>query len=372
MNPKIIGPAVGAVAAIIVVFFAYGNPDTENASGTIPAPDGPGGAGTAGTGIMVTDGEKHLVPLDKIVGGGPPPDGIPSVDDPAFAAAQDAGFVSDSDLVIGLSINGDARAYPLFILVWHEIVNDRVGGVPVAVTYCPLCFTSQVFERVLDGEEAEFGTSGKLYNSNLVMYDRLTGTYWSQALGAAIKGELTGSMLETIPFDVISWGDWRRLYPDTVVMTTDTGHPRPYGADPYGGYYTDSSIMFPVENDDQRMHPKEIILGFGIGGAYKAYRQSDIEAAGAINDRIGDREVLLVSFHDGNSRAFERTAGGQILSFESTGESLTDSQTGSRWNYEGLAVSGSLEGRQLERLAFSPGFWFEWVAFHPDTEVYEP
>jgi len=370
VSPRIIGPAVGAAAAAVaVVFFVYGIQDTEGGSGAVPDPDG---AGAAGAEIMMTGGERHVVPLDKIVDGGPPPDGIPSIDDPAFAAAQGADFVSDSDLVIGLVINGDARAYPLSILVWHEIVNDRVGGVPVAVTYCPLCFTSQVFERLPGGQEAEFGTSGKLYNSNLVMYDRLTGTYWSQALGTAIRGELAGSVLEMVPFDVISWGDWKRLYPDTVVLTTDTGHLRPYGTDPYGGYYADPGVMFPVENDDRRMHPKEIILGFGAGGAYKAYRQSDVEAAGSVNDRIGGRAVLLVSFHDGNARAFDRTADGQALSFESAGGFLTDSQTGSRWNYEGVAVSGSLEGRQLERLALSPGFWFEWVAFHPDTEVYEP
>lgn len=370
MSPRIIGPAVGVVAAVMTIaFFLHAAQDTGGVSGTVPAP---GGAGTAGTEIMTTNGEKHTVPLSKIVGGGPPPDGIPSIDDPAFAAAHEADFVSDSDLVIGLNIDGDARAYPLFILVWHEIVNDRVGGTPVAVTYCPLCFTSQVFERLPGGREAEFGTSGRLYNSNLVMYDRLTGTYWSQALGTAIKGELAGSVLDTVPFDVISWGDWKRLYPDTVVLSTDTGHLRPYGTDPYGSYYTDSTIMFPVENDDQRMHPKEIILGFDIGGTYKAYRQDDIESAGAVNDMVGDRAVLLVSFHDGNSRAFDRTSDGQTLSFESMGGFLTDSETGSRWNYEGVAVSGSLEGQQLERLALSPGFWFEWIAFHPETEVYEP
>ena len=111
--------------------------------------------------------------------------------------------MSDSDTVIGLEINGDARAYPLFILVWHEIVNDKVGGTPVSVTYCHLCYTHQVFERVINDQEVEFGTSGKLYNSNLLMYDRLTDSYWSQALGLAVKGELTGYQLDLVPFDVI-------------------------------------------------------------------------------------------------------------------------------------------------------------------------
>jgi len=196
--------------------------------------------------IFVTNGEKHIVPLDKIKSGGPPPDGIPSIDDPKFTEADNENHVADSDIVLGLEINGEAKAYPLSILVWHEIVNDNVGGVPVAVTYCPLCFTNQVFERVLDGQSVEFGTSGKLYNSNLVMYDRMTGTYWSQGLGLAIKGELTGQSLNIIPFDVITWGDWKKLHPDTVVLTTNTGHIRAYGVDPYGDYYTDPRILFPV------------------------------------------------------------------------------------------------------------------------------
>ena len=154
--------------------------------------------------MMETNGVKHLIPLDKIKGGGPPKDGIPSVDNPVFVNAEDANFMSDSDTVIGLDINGETKAYPLFILVWHEIVNDIVSDTPVSVTYCPLCYTNQVFERIIDGKTVEFGTSGKLYNSNLLMYDRLTESYWSQALGMAVKGELTGYELDLVPFDVIT------------------------------------------------------------------------------------------------------------------------------------------------------------------------
>ena len=155
--------------------------------------------------IMETDGQKHIISLDKIKSGGPPKDGIPSIDFPKFAEVSDSQFVSDSDVVIGLEINGDTRAYPLFILVWHEIVNDNVGGVPVAITYCPLCYTNQVFERIIQGNEVEFGTSGKLFQSNLLMYDRWTDSYWSQGLGMAVTGELSGIKLKTIPFDVITW-----------------------------------------------------------------------------------------------------------------------------------------------------------------------
>ena len=320
--------------------------------------------------IMETNGLKHVIPLDKIKSGGPPKDGIPSIDDPKFAEVQGSQFVRDSDVVIGLEINGDARAYPLFILVWHEIVNDNVGGVPVAVTYCPLCYTNQVFERVINGQEVEFGTSGKLYNSNLLMYDRLTDSYWSQGLGYAVTGDLTGTALKILPFDVITWGDWKKLHPDTVVLTTDTGHLRSYATDPYGDYYTDPRIIFPVDNMDDRMHPKEIILGFFEEGIYKAYKQNDVETFTVINDDIGNTSLMLMSLFSQNSRAFDRNLDDQVLEFEFVDGKILDTKTQSEWNYDGLAISGLLEGSQLTRLPMSPGFWFEWVAFHPETEVW--
>ena len=320
--------------------------------------------------MMETNGVKHLIPLDKIKGGGPPKDGIPSIDNPIFANAQDANFMSDSDTVIGLDIDGEKKAYPLFILVWHEIVNDKISGIPVSVTYCPLCYTNQVFERKINGLEVEFGTSGKLYNSNLLMYDRLTESYWSQALGIAVKGELSGYQLDLIPFDVITWGDWKKLHPDTLVLTTDTGHIRSYATDPYGKYYTEPRIMFPVEHSDDRMNTKEIIIGFNQDGIYKAYKQNDIESQILINDSIGNMPVMLVSLYSENSRAFERVIDKQILDFQYLDGKIIDIQTNSEWNYDGLAISGQFVGEQLKRLPIEPGFWFEWVAFHPQTLVY--
>ncbi len=365
LNPKHIVLMAGTGIAVIVIvaiisstqFFSSGD---ENVIITQIADDG----------IMTTNGQKHIIPLEKIKSGGPPKDGIPSIDTPEFTEASQEYHVSDSDTVLGLEINGDVRAYPLSILVWHEIVNDNVGGVPVAVTYCPLCFTNQVFERVIDGQEVEFGTSGKLYNSNLVMYDRLTNSYWSQALGKAIVGELTGYELSTIPFDVIRWGDWKSLHPDSVVLTTNTGHIRAYGVDPYGNYYTETRILFPVENTDDRMHPKEIILGFNDGDVYKAYKQQDVESAVIINDQINNNPIFLVSLYPENARAFERTVDGKVLEFFFKDESIIDKETNSEWNYDGVAISGALVGTELNRIPFNPGFWFEWIAFHPDTDVY--
>ncbi len=321
--------------------------------------------------IMVTNGVKHIVSLDKIRSGGPPKDGIPSIDNPKFVKTNEAEFVSDNDVVIGLEINGETKAYPLSILVWHEIVNDNVGGTPVAVTYCPLCFTNQVFERIINGQEVEFGTSGKLYNSNLVMYDRLTESYWSQAIGLAIKGELTGTQLNRVPFDVMYWSDWKTFYPDTLVLTRDTGNARPYGSNPYSDYFKDPRVLFPLDNRDERIPLKELVLGFEFNDFSKAYRLLDVESKKIINDKVGNKEILIVSTVPFMGRAFERTVGEQSLEFEWSENVIKDKQTQSTWDLEGKAISGPLEGKQLKRIAYDPGFWFEWAAFHPETEIYD-
>ncbi len=325
---------------------------------------------------------NHIVPFDQIVSGGPPPDGIPSIDNPKFVNVQDAGnFMSDSDLVLGININGDIRAYPLLILVWHEIVNDKVGGVPVAVTYCPLCFTNQVFNSTTIGynRALQFGTSGKLYNSNLVMYDRTSKSLWSQALGQSIVGKYAGLKLQRIPFDISYWKDWKRLYPNSKILSKDTGFSRPYGADPYGDYYTSNQLYFPVSNHDNRLGLKEKIVGLdntdGIGKVqYKAYKLQQIETQKVINDDIGGKPVTLFSLHPAMVRVYDRMVieGGKILEFEysNSNNKITDKQTGTEWNFDGQAVNGTLKGTHLTRLPFDEGFWFEWVAFHPETALY--
>jgi hypothetical protein len=314
-------------------------------------------------------GTKAIVPLDQIVSGGPPRDGIPSIDSPKFVSAEDAGL-QDSDLVLGLNINGDIRAYPLNILVWHEIVNDEVGGTPVAVTYCPLCFTNQVFHRTIDNQTVEFGTSGKLYNSNLVMYDRTSESLWSQALSQAIVGEHAGKKLERIPFDVAFWREWKALYPESKVLSQDTGFGRPYGVDPYGNYYTDPNILFPVSHRDDRLGPKEIVVGLENEGSYRAYPIQQIEDNHLINDEIGDRKIVLMSFYPFMARPYDRSVDGLVLDFEYDGGKVIDTQTSSIWNFEGEAIEGEMKGKQLVRLPFDEGFWFEWVAFHPETSLH--
>ena len=328
---------------------------------------------------------KHTVPLDKIVSGGPPQDGIPSIDNPKFQSVQEVDeILEDSELVLGLNINGDIRAYPLQILVWHEIVNDVVGGKPVAITYCPLCFTNQVFSRTLNDDSiVEFGTSGKLYNSNLVMYDRKSNSLWSQALGEGIVGDYSGVKLERIPFDIAYWKEWKKLYPESKVLTRDTGTVRPYGADPYGDYYTNDLILFPVANDDKRLGLKEIIVGLENKNQYKAYKLQDIETDKVINDVIGDdKKIALVSLEPFMVRVFDRVIdsdnndeGNKIivvdLFYNQANNTLIDKVTNSELNFEGKFIKGQLQDKQLKRLPMDQGFWFEWAAFHPETEVYQ-
>jgi Protein of unknown function (DUF3179) len=331
--------------------------------------------------VTAEEKEKSIVPLDQIVSGGPPPDGIPSIDNPKFISVQEASkFLEDSELVLGLNINGDIRAYPLQILVWHEIVNDEVGGVPVAVTYCPLCFTNQVFNRTIDDdvqEVVEFGTSGKLYNSNLVMYDRTSKSLWSQALAEGIVGKHAGTKLERVPFDIAYWKEWKQLYPDSKVLSRDTGSNRPYGADPYGDYYTNSDILFPVLNRDNRLGLKEIVVGFENKEQHKAYKLQEIENKKVINDQVNGKPIALFSLYPFMIRGYDPIVvedGEQKIelqfNYNAENNKFIDKQTGSVWNFEGKAISGQMKGKQLTRLPFDEGFWFEWVAFHPKTEIY--
>jgi hypothetical protein len=361
---------VGIILSVIIVIPTI---NTNPTSITITA----GGNTNSAASATAEEKEKSIVPLDQIVSGGPPPDGIPSIDNPKFISVQEASkFLEDSELVLGLNINGDIRAYPLQILVWHEIVNDEIGSIPVAVTYCPLCFTNQVFNRTIDdGQEVvEFGTSGKLYNSNLVMYDRTSKSLWSQAMAEGIVGKYAGTKLERVPFDVAYWKEWKQIYPESKILSRDTGSNRPYGVDPYGDYYTNSDVLFPVSNKDNRLGLKEIVVGFENKGQYKAYKLQEIENKKVINDQVNGKPIALFSLHPFMVRAYDRIVedGELTLEFEYDADNnrIIDKQTGSEWNFEGMAIDGQMKGKQLTRLPYDEGFWFEWIGFHPKTGLY--
>jgi Protein of unknown function (DUF3179) len=378
LNKKVISIAALSVVGVLVVVLIVVpmiNPNSISIANSRPNPNtNTNNINSAPTPVGEEE-ENSIVPLDQIISGGPPPDGIPSINNPKFISVQEADRnLEDSELVLGLNIDGDVRAYPLQIMVWHEIVNDKVGNTPVAVTYCPLCFTNQVFNRtMIDGKILEFGTSGKLYNNNLVMYDRTTQSLWNQAMAQGIVGKFAGIKLERIPFDVSYWKEWKQLYPESKVLSTDTGSSRPYGADPYGDYYTNGDILFPVSGGDDRLGLKEIVIGFENEGQHKAYKLQEIEDKKVINDRVNGKPVVLFSLYPFMVRSYDPVVDGQILEFNYNIKDVNfvDKQTSSLWNFEGKAISGQMKGKQLTRLPFDEGFWFEWVAFHPETELYQ-
>lgn len=288
--------------------------------------------------IMITDGVKHSIPLDKIIGGGPPKDGIPSIDNPKFINISEASDeFADEEPGIAVSLNGIDRFYPFQILVWHEIVNDTFAGQRVLVTYCPLCLSGIVFDPVVNGERVEFGTSGKLWNSNLIMYDRKTDSLWSQILGEAVLGELTGTQLKVLESDQMRFGAWKKLNPNGQVLSKDTGATRFYGRDPYGDYYSSPGIFFNVDNRDDRLPEKAFVLGIVINEQAKAYLPEAVKKVGTLEDQFAGKTIIAQYKSDIDAvQLFEKKSDGS-----------------------------------LERINPFPNFWFSWVAVHPETELYK-
>ncbi len=336
-----------------------------------------------------TDFSRHTVRLGEISSGGPPKDGIPPVDRPKFETTAEADkWLKDNEPVGYLNMNGEAKAYPLQILIWHEIANDTVGGVPVSMTFCPLCNTVLAFDRRLDGMVLDFGTTGNLRFSDLVMYDRQTETWWQQASGEAIVGELTGKELTFLPAGVISWGQFKESFPNGKVLSKNTGFDRNYGRNPYAGYDTEGDPFLFKGKLDGRLPAMERVVTLSIKGKDVAYPFSHLEKKGVINGTIDGTPVVI--FHKsgtasaldassiaasrdiGSGVAFNTVVDGKPLTFKAQGEHFVDGATGSRWNVTGKAVSGTLQGSQLTPMVHGNHFWFAWAAFKPDTEVREP
>src|SRR5215831_5042948 len=335
-----------------------------------------------------TDISRALVPVEEIVSGGPPPDGMPAIDRPAFVSpAAAAAWLAAREPVLALEVKGDARAYPLQILMWHEIVNDVVGGVPVTVTFCPLCNSGIAFERTIGGSTLDFGTSGKLYKSDLVMYDRQSHSLWAQMEGRAIVGARAGAQLALIPANTLSFEEWRTSHPAGKVLSRDTGYTRSYGTNPYESYDEPQLGPFLFRGKlDSRRPPKERVVGIKLGEAARAYPWPVLAARRVVHDRLGDQELVILyqpgtlsaldapeiqrSRAVGATSAFRRVLEGRALTFEATGEGFRDRETGSSWSLLGQAVKGPLAGRRLTAVPHVDAFWFAWAAFNPTTTVY--
>ena len=337
-----------------------------------------------------TDFDLRSIELKEIQSGGPPKDGIPSIDHPNFDTVEIAGqWVDPLEPVIAVNLDGDARAYPLKILIYHEIVNDEINGVPVTVTFCPLCNASIVFDRRYEGEVLDFGTTGLLRMSDLVMYDRQSESWWQQFSGKAIVGSYVGSELKRIHSSIVSFESFQSGFPQGQVLSRDTGFDRPYGRNPYIGYDDIHQSPFLFNGKiDSRLPPMERVLSVTIGDGNKIYPLTTLSSIKVVNDSFKSTPIVifapseLLSVLDSSNIANSRKVAEVTawnrgsdayeipLSFHIENGQVRDEQTGSNWNVLGKAVDGPLMHTQLQPIDSGVHFAFAWLAFNPDSEIY--
>ncbi|MGH9841414.1 MAG: DUF3179 domain-containing protein [Blastocatellia bacterium] len=317
--------------------------------------------------------EKFLYPgmplrirIEEIVWGGVKKDGIPALTNPKLIRAEEATYLSDKDLVFGVEINGDARAYPLRIMDWHEMLNDVIGGQPVSLAYCTLCRSGILFDTHVGDRTFTFGSSGLLYRSNKLMYDRETESLWMTIPGEPVSGKLAGSgiKLKKLPLVVTAWSDWRRLHPATRVLSLDTGHKRDYSPGAaYGPYFASPDLMFPVPSPDPRMKPKEEIFALDIEGQSKAYVLKKLRQTPILHDALGGENIVLVTNEKtGAVRAY--SAGKQRFTRR---DSLLVAEDGQEWQVTESSLVNRKTNEQLPRLPGHLAYWFGWASFHPRT-----
>jgi hypothetical protein len=340
-----------------------------------------------------TDWNRHTVPYDELLALLPVRDGIPAIDNPQYVTPEEASsFLAENDPVIAFENNGDARAYPLQIMTYHEIVNDVVGDLPVTVTFCPLCNSAIVFDRTLSGDGPDdvvldFGTSGWLRHSDLVMYDRQTESLWQQFTGEGLVGELAGAQLTFLPSSMVGFANFREAYPDGLVLSQDTGFQRPYGQNPYPGYDTIGQDPFAfIGVPDGRLAAMERVIAVSLDGLDVAYPLTAVAEAGVINDTQGGQDLVI--FHVGGTSSaldapiiflgadvgatgvFDPNVNGEKLTFVKEDDIISDEQTGSTWNVLGQATDGPLVGESLSPIIHGDHFWFAWAAFQPETVIF--
>ncbi len=273
---------------------------------------------------------------NDILQGGPPKDGIPSIDNPQFVSTAKATDMKDTDRVLGIVMEGQAKAYPIKILDWHEIVNDKINDKHFAITFCPLCGTGAAFSSHVKGDLLQFGVSGLLYESDVLLYDRNTESLWSQLLGRAVSGQLKDIKLTPLPVTHTTWKDWKNTHSKTLVLSIKTGFNRDYKHSPYGEYKSSSTLYFKVSNTAPAIyHPKEQVMGLEVNGKFKAYPFVELDKNGqtGFTDHFEDRELSI------------------------------------HWNTE--AKSATITNNDGTPVVTTTGYWFAWYTFHPDTDVYK-
>jgi hypothetical protein len=315
-------------------------------------------------------GTPREIRLEEVVWGGVQKDGIPALTNPAHVPAGEAAYLEDDELVFGVEIAGDARAWPLRILDWHEMLNDVVGGVPVTLAYCSLCGSGILYDARVPGRDEPFvfGTSGLLYRSNKLMYDQATHSLWNQFTGRPVVGPLTGSgiELEILPVAITTWRDWRAQHPDTKVLALETGHQRDYTpGQPYGDYFASEQLMFPMLVPDRRLAPKDLVFALRADGHERAWPLADFAGGRVINAEAGDLPVVLVGDAATRTvRAYE--SGGR--EFAAGSEPMTLVADGGDWQIQEDALIGP-DGARLVRLPGHIAYWFAWQGFVPDAPL---
>jgi hypothetical protein len=346
-------------------------------------------SGLFARGEFSTDYNRYIDFSGEIMSGGVGKDGIPAIDNPRFNSTSEADrILAEEEPVLVATLENTSKIYPLRILMWHEIVNDTLTDTPIAVTYCPLCNTGIGFNREVEGRTLDFGTTGRLRYSNLIMYDRQTETWWQQATGRALIGRFAGKELELIPILNVSWGDAKESHPEAQVLSPETGYNRPYGENPYVGYddlRTDPFLyQGPAPPDEHR--PLERALVVHVDDETEVYPYSTLETLGVLNDEISgtpitvfwqkgtasalDASAIPAGRDVGSANAFSPIVDEKKLTFTLEDGSIIDSQTGSEWNILGEAVDGPLKGASLEPYVGIQNFWFSAYAFQPQAEFF--
>ena len=318
------------------------------------------------------------IPETEVFDGGPGIDGIPALTNPHMIDAQGSAYYIDrEDLVIGIQIGNDARAYPHAILDWHEIINDTFAGTAVAITYCPLTGSGIGLNRMLDGQLTTFGVSGLLYNSNLIPYDRMTRSYWSQMMTKGIKGIYADKPFELVPVVETTIETWVEMYPDTKVNSTNTGYSRDYNFYPYGSYRTNDRLIFPVNNNDARLTKKERVHGVAVDNRSIVFQIHEFpEEITTVNHELSGVPIITAGSGLKNfAVSYNRTlVTGEVLTFSPVQDKLPvimiDDTTGSQWDVFGRCVKGVYRDAQLELLKSYIAYWFAWAAFYPNPEIY--
>ena len=319
---------------------------------------------------------EWLIPTNEVFEGGPGKDGIPALSNPEFTGPDEALYMSDSDLVLGLVHNGIARAFPHNILDWHEIVNDSYGDLHLSVIYCPLTGTGTLWNRNINGNVTTFGVSGLLYNSNIIPYDRETDSNWSQIMLKAVNGKLKGENAEDFFILETRWDTWKEMYPKTRVLSDNTGYNRDYDRYPYGDYRTSSSLFFPVSNEDNRLHRKERVLGVLIDGNAKAFSIEEFGSSiSLIHDTFNEENLVIAGSKEKNFIvAFKtETEDGNTRDFTAVQNKLPvimKDEEGTLYDLSGQAVDGPGKGNRLVPATQFMGYWFAWAAFYPEIKLY--